>query len=298
MKDISIHTDLACERCRADDDCEGVSFEKKKVGDTEIHTLSITSKAASEKHKMAIGSYTTLVVPPLWDIDGDELNSSADALTEVLSDYLKKALSGRDVKGSKILVVGLGNRYLTADAVGPMTVKQISATNHISEYESDVFTKYFHAKVITVSPGVMSQTGIESADIIRGICELAKPDATIVIDALAARSCERLATTIQLCDTGISPGSGINNTRLAMNEHTLGCPTIAIGVPTVVDSATLVLDALEKAQCESYKDGFFENLQEKSFFVSPKDCDAVTENASHIISSAINSLLNKDLFKT
>ncbi len=296
MKGVSIHTDLACERCRADDDCEGVSFEKRKVGDTEIHTLTISTKEASEKHKTAIGSYTTLVVPPLWDIDENELNSSADALTEVLSGYLKKALSQRDIKGSKILVAGLGNRYLTADAVGPMTVKQISATNHISEYESDVFTKYFHAKVITVSPGVMSQTGIESRDIIRGICELAKPDAVIVIDALAARSCERLATTIQLCDTGISPGSGINNARLAMNEGSLGCPTIAIGVPTVVDSATLVLDALEKAQCKDCDDAFFENLKEKSFFVSPKDCDAVTENASLIISSAINSILNKNLF--
>lgn len=297
MTRASIHTDLAYERCKADENDDGVKFKEEMLFDTQKHTLDITTQSASEKYGMPIGRYTTLLFPPLWDMDDCQISSASNTLRQTLHEYLQRILGDKTIKGSRILVVGLGNRYLTADAIGPMTVKNISATNHIAEYESDVFAKYFNAKIITVAPGVMSQTGLESADIIRGICENNPIDAVIAIDALAARSCERLATTIQISNTGITPGSGINNARNALNESTLGTPTIAIGVPTVVDSATLITDALEKANKTDISDDFFDALNDRRFFVSPKECDTVTENASRIISDAINSVLNENLFE-
>ena len=296
MKKISIHTDLACERCKIDENDNGTEFTKEDLFDCEKQTLKIKSREASEKYDMPVGTYTTLITHPLHEMDEADMSTCAQALSQIISEYLQSSLKSQDMKGKCILVAGLGNRYLTSDAVGPLSIKNISATNHIAEYDGDVFAKYFHSRVITLSPGVMSQTGMESSDIIRGICEKAHPDAVIVIDALAARSCERLATTIQLCDTGITPGSGIHNARCALNEQTLGCPTIAIGVPTVVDTSTLVLDALEKAQKSDISDDIFPSLNAGSFFVSPKECDALAENAAFVISSSINSVLNKNLF--
>jgi spore protease len=151
--------------------------------------------------------------------------------------------------------------------------------------------------VSVISPGVLAQTGIESFEIISSLCKKIDFDLIIAIDSLAARSCDRLATTIQISDTGITPGSGIGNSRVRLDRESLGVPVIAIGVPTVVESRTLIYDAIAKAKSKALSQEIERILsEESSFFVSPKDSDVITENAAKIISSSINSAFNAELF--
>ena len=145
--------------------------------------------------------------------------------------------------------------------------------------------------VSAIAPSVLSKTGIESVDVIKSIVDRIGADIVIVIDSLAAKSCDRLGCTVQITDSGISPGSGIGNLRMAINEITVGCPIISIGLPTVVDSATLVLDTLELAGIEGVSDNLLKVLRKsKSFFVAPKECDKITECAANLLASSLNAL--------
>ena len=285
-----MHTDLACERCKVEKGSDGVWIESRTDGNVEIHTIEIKSESGAKENGMKKGKYTTLSFSALDNADEVEADEISRVLAGSLSQYLTSATGADSTKNLTVMIAGLGNRHLTTDAVGPLAVDKIIATRHISEYEPNIFTKYFNAKTVVITPGVLSQTGIESADMIRALCEKISPDVIIAIDALAARDCERLSTTIQLCDTGITPGSGIGNHRSALDQETLGCPVIAIGVPTVVDSATLVYDAIKRAKISDAERHCISDVG--SFFVSPKECDTITQNAAKIISQAINDVLN------
>ncbi len=295
MSQVRWRTDLACERCIVKENDEGVNYSERKERNVSINELVIKTEAASEEYGIPIGRYSTLSFPALQDIQYDTVEDISCVLSQILEDYLHRVTNRSTLSGATVAVVGLGNRHMTADAVGPTAIKDINATYHIAETDPELFEKYFYAKTVTLTPGVTSQTGVESADIVKSVCEKIKPDAVIAIDALAARSRERLATTIQICDTGITPGSGIGNTRRALNSKTLLCPVIAIGVPTVVEARTLIYDEWEKSGA-AIPDEALERLSAQSFFVSPKECDLVTENAARIISQAISSVLNGSIF--
>ena len=194
-----------------------------------------------------------------------------------------------------VLVVGLGNREVTPDALGPRVVDNLFITRHIiKEYGKYAFGEKNVNRISSIVPGVMAQTGMETADILKGIVRTAKPDCIIAIDALAARSTARLACTIQLTDTGIMPGSGVGNHRNAIDNNNMGVPVIAIGVPTVVDAATIVGDALEglldsmdySERKQVVRDFIPQNMYQ--MYVTPKDVDEMVKRISYTISEAIN----------
>ena len=202
-------------------------------------------------------------------------------------------------KESSILVVGLGNRDVTADALGPNVVDNLTVTRHmVKEFGKAAYGKTRMHVTSALIPGVMAKTGMESAEIIKGVVEKTEPDAVIVIDALAARSIRRLNRTVQISDAGIHPGSGVGNNRNAITRESLGVPVIAIGVPTVVDAATIVNDALarlsdregiEWVRMQGFPEGFSELY---NMYVTGKDVDYEIKQISHIICDAIEEALD------
>lgn len=188
-----------------------------------------------------------------------------------------------------ILVAGLGNRDITSDAIGPLTVKHLTVTRHIKELDPPLFARLGTLPLSAVAPGVIGQTGIETAALIRGAADTALPSLILCVDALAAKSVDRLAVTIQLSDTGIAPGSGIGNHRRAIDRTTVGAPVLAIGVPTVVDSSTMVSDMLERAGVEEISPSLRRELDNgRSFFVTVKDTDTATGEMAKLIAAAID----------
>lgn len=290
-------TDLACE---AWDGGDGLERTEETIegydGTFRIERMQIVTEGAAKRLGRRRGRYITLTLPFSLAALGTE---SCRDVGDLLSCELTKLaceLCGRLPDGSLgVLVAGLGNSDMTADAIGPSTVAHITATRHLRELDSDLYRALNCSSVSVISPGVLGRTGIESADVLRGAIGAVRPDLFVAVDALAARSCDRLGCTIQLTDSGITPGSGVDNGRGALTHKTLGVPIISIGVPTVVGSSTLILDALIKAGMVS--DGrhdlppklraMLENRQ--SFFVSPRDADLITAAAADIISRAINS---------
>lgn len=280
MEHFPIRTDLALEsreRLEADKDemrgvtCEEQYDEKRNVTITKV---KIETENGAKSIGKPIGTYLTLEAPDM--VMPDE--GSHREVSEVLSEQLK-ALIGE--KTESILVVGLGNREVTPDALGPEVVSNLYITRHIlKEYGQYAFPEKKVAAISGIVPGVMAQTGMETVEIIKGIIHETKPQLVIAIDALAARSVKRLGRTIQLADTGINPGSGVGNHRKGLNEETLGIPVIAIGVPTVVDAATIVYDVCQDV--EKIPGGI------AGMFVTPKNIDETVKYLSYTISEALN----------
>ncbi len=273
---MSIRTDLAIELSGGEnEEIRGVEKEIKKEGEIRISSIKITSKEGEEAVGKPMGSYITLEFPPICKIcDYSELqNSVVSALTQLLPERKKS-----------ILIAGLGNTDITPDAVGPLTAKQILATRHISgQFAENIGLKGLKS-VSVITPGVLGQTGIETAELINGAVEAVKPDAVIVIDALAARSSGRLFRTVQLCNTGISPGSGVKNSRRELSEKTLGVPVIALGIPTVTDADTLALELTGK-----------EPERPTDMFVTPKEVDLLVERISELLAFSLNRFLQPEI---
>lgn len=257
-----------------------------------------------------MGNYITLEVPRLR-----EKNS---ALKEVVSQVLARELGiitglGQD-ENKTVLVVGLGNWNVTPDALGPRVVGDLLVTRHILQLEPETLGHGFRS-VAAISPGVLGLTGIETGEIIQGLVEKVRPDLLLVVDALAARSMERLHTTIQITDTGIHPGSGVGNRRFAINSSTIGIPVFAMGVPTVVDAVTIAVDAMDKVVASftasvEKESKFYKVLEEldaegkKKLFsevlspyngnlmVAPKEIDVLIEDTARLIAGSINAALH------
>ena len=216
-------------------------------------------------------------------------------LSSVLSGEILKLLFRSVGKscgdGLSVLVAGIGNRGITPDAIGPMTSDRINVTRHIKKMNPTAFSKMGGYCVSAISCGVMGETGMDTAEILRGVVSNIRPDAIIAVDALAARECENLGAVIQMSDSGIVPGAGVGNRRISVDRQSLGIPVIAIGVPTVVSAATLIKDSLTKEGI--FLDSRAEEALEsrKNFFVAPKECDLLAECASEIIADAINGSL-------
>lgn len=225
---------------------------------------------------------------------------------EILSKELRKLLEKHTALKDEILVVGLGNLYVTPDSLGPKVINEIDVTRHIINYMPQVLPENTRP-VSAISPGVLGTTGIETLEIIKGIVENIHPKLLIVIDALASRSIERISSTIQLSDTGITPGAGVGNTRKDLSIETLGIPVIALGIPTVVEAATIAADSLDlfikKVQEQAESNEFLNKLQEEdkyemikevlvpedyNFIVTPKEIDDLIENMKDIVARGIN----------
>ena len=297
-------TDLALEVRESfpEDDVEikGVILTEDidKKNKIRVSTVVIKDEAGSRAMERPIGTYITIEAP--------ELNNSSDDYHKSVSHYISKNL--KKLTGTlyrdEILVVGLGNREVTPDALGPQVVDNLFVTRHLIREFGDEFKEKNHlGNVSAISPGVMAQTGMETLEIIKGVIKETNPKLIIVIDALASRSVNRLNTTVQIADTGISPGSGVGNNRKALNEENLGVKVIAIGVPTVVDAATIVADTLTKyMETTGFNEeeiyGFISDVNSKqmdNMFVTPKNIDEMVKRISYTVSEALNSCFSASL---
>lgn len=290
-----IRTDLALETTErfAEENTEirGVEIKEKYDGEKDVRTtvVRIVTENGAKAMGRPQGTYITIEAPDLSEPDEDYHRE----ISEEISKHLKQLI---DLKKEKsILVVGLGNAGITADALGPHVVENLRMTRHIiREYGLRGISHEKMHRVSGIVPGVMAQTGMETAEIIQGVVAETKPDVVIAIDALAARSVRRLNRTIQITDTGIHPGSGVGNHRNGLTEDNLQVKVIGIGVPTVVDAATIVhdsmahlLDALEESeQKEFLEEMITPNLY--SMFVTPKDVDETVKYLSFTISEGLN----------
>ena len=314
VEKYGVRTDLALEqkeRFESDSvEVQGVVLEESYDEEREIRitTVKIETENGAKTMGKPVGTYITIEAPNMATPDEDY----HEEVSGEISRFLKQFLCD-EKKEYSVLVVGLGNRKVTPDALGPYVVDNLHITRHIvKEYGKYAMGEEKVHMVSAVVPGVMGQTGMETVEIIRGVVKETKPDVVIAIDALAARNTRRLNRTIQIADTGINPGSGVGNHRNAITLETVGVPVIAIGVPTVVDAATIVNDTMENllAALESSEalkgiglvmQGYsaaekYELVKElisphlHGMFVTPKDIDETVKRISYTISEALNLL--------
>ena len=294
-KMFEIRTDLAVETSEKRPDgkeISGLLVEKEKRGeDITITKVRIETQKAAKTMGKPRGTYISIEADQMMEEDSDYHREISEIFSEQLKNFLPKQYQKK-----KILVIGLGNREVTPDALGPKVIDQLFITRHLLEE----FGKYMVeleecCSISGIVPGVMAQTGMETVEILQGVVAQTKPDIVIAVDALAARSIKRLNRTIQITDTGIIPGSGVGNYRNAITREHLGIPVIAVGIPTVVDAATIVAD---------FCTGLMENKQEleemgetvrgmippklNAMYVTSKDIDEAVNRLSYTISEAIH----------
>ena len=313
---INVRTDLAIE---ARDmyteenkrELDGVIVDEEREDDIKITTVTIESDEAGKELGKPKGTYVTIDFPEFTPYDGETM----DKVSKVVDNVLSRLVNMPEEKLA--LIVGLGNWNVTPDALGPKVTEKIMVTRHLKQVMPDAIDDSVRP-VCCISPGVLGITGIETGEIIKSLVEKIKPDLVICIDALGSRKLERVNRTIQISDTGISPGAGVGNHRMKINEESLGVKVVAIGVPTVVHAATiandtidLVLDELiskaEKGK-EFYnmlksldrveKSNLINEILNPSFgdlMVTPKDVDAIIESLSKIIANGINMAVQPNL---
>lgn len=314
MANFSPYTDLAIEIAEnittKATEIDGVEIAKEScdISDTVVTMVKVTNSKGAEVMGKPIGNYVTLESNLIKEND-KEIH---EEIIKILSKYIKFLCPFNE--NSTILVVGLGNSHITPDSLGPKVIDRILVTRHIRDTVPEDIAGSV-SSVAAIAPGVMGITGIETVEIVKGITERIKPDIVIAIDALAARKVSRVNSTIQLSDTGVAPGAGVGNKRKTLDEESLGVPVIAIGVPTVVDAATLANDTLERmieammAEADERSEfyGMLEKMAEdekyqlicevlnpyaENMFVTPKEVDAVIENLVNIIANGINIALH------
>ena len=278
----AVRTDLASELDLTDQ--SGVDERTETRSGFTVSTIRIRTKAAAERLGKPTGEYITTDIGRIW-LEGDErISAAAGVIAGKLARLAEKLCGGTP---ERILIAGLGNRHITADALGDEVVSRMTVTRHVREHR-ELFGLLGGREISAIAPGVLGETGIETAKLVAGAVRAAKPQIVVAVDALAARSTDRLATTVQLGSSGISPGSGIGGRRLAINEETLGVPVIALGVPTVVDSSTLVTDALGKAGMTHMPEELRHVLETgRSFFVTPKETDTIIKEMAELSARAI-----------
>ncbi|NLT58914.1 MAG: GPR endopeptidase [Clostridiales bacterium] len=291
MREIqpSIYTDLALEArelaTAGTGELPGVSSETLRSGPLQITRLCIRTAEGAQAMQRSPGAYTTVELPEELS-EGDDLYAEA---VEAIADLIRTLLPS---DCAPVLVAGLGNELVTPDAFGPVVARQVLVTRHLVEGGYAQFPELFRP-VAAMCPGVLGQTGVESAEMILGVVKTVRPCAVIAVDALAARRLDRLGRTLQITDTGILPGGGIGNHRQEITEHTMGVPVIGIGTPTVISAATLINDVLEEAlpqpSCRLPLGRYAE------LYVAPKEIDEQNRRVGRLLGYAINIALQKDL---
>ncbi|MBQ7334915.1 MAG: GPR endopeptidase [Clostridia bacterium] len=283
-------SDLACESaCRSDRDDEGEEWRERRVGNFTVRSLRILSGEAAKRLQKPCGTYVTVECGKLNLVWGEKRRMLEHLLAGELRGMAERLTGKLPNPDFSVFVAGLGNVELTADALGPKTVSRLTATRHLRKHESGIYQKIGCSSLSALAPGVLGQTGMETLELLQSVTNCIKPDLVVVVDALAARSCERLASTIQLSDAGIEPGSGVGNHRAPITRQTLGVPVAVLGAPTVVDSATLVWDALDQAGIKEPDEALRRVLETgKSFFVSPKESDVICDRVARVFADAIS----------
>ncbi len=283
---MNFRTDLTLERREMiKTHLDGVSVSEEQNEECKTTVIEINSDDAAQKLGKGKGKYITLEMNAF----SDEAAVSKGRL-KALTESIKSLLPEGD---GTVIVAGVGNAQMTADALGPQTASMVFATRHIDdELKESAGLSATLRPVVAFSTGVLGQTGIESGEYIKSICEAVKPCCVITIDALAAGSVSRLGKTVQMSDTGIAPGSGIGNTRKRIDEEYLGVPVVAIGIPTVVDAVSLACEI-----CVSNADSLGEKSLSvaRGLVVASKDVDLLVKNASYLLALAINCALQPEL---
>ncbi len=292
-------------------DIPGVEVESAGDEDIKITRVRVTSPDGEQAIGKPMGNYITLEIPRLRENDQELYENTCKALAKELTGILKLN------EKTMTLVVGLGNWNVTPDALGPKVVSSMMVTRHMLEYVPEQVDKGVRP-VCAIAPGVLGITGIETGEIVRGIVERIRPDYVIAIDALASRKLERVNTTIQVADTGISPGSGVGNKRMELSVDTLGIPVLAIGVPTVVDAATMANDTIDmvldsmieqapsgsefyrmmKSIDRAEKYALIQQVLEPyvgNLIVTPKEIDEVVQKVSKVIANGLNIALHQGI---
>lgn len=309
---FNFRTDLASERkeiyqkANQLEEIDGIETNQEEIDENiKVERVKITNENGEKAIGKPIGNYITIDIKKLKIAQDEEIQKAA----EILSKELKQVIGSHIDAQGEILVVGLGNIYVTPDALGPKVINEIEVTRHIINYLPQ-YVEEGTRMVSAISPGVLGTTGIETVEILKGIVENTKPKLVIVIDALASRSIERISSTVQLSDTGIVPGAGVGNTRSEISKKTLGVPVVAIGIPTVVETAVLVNDCLdlliEKLQNEAKSNDYLNQMKEEdnyeeirealipkdyNLIVTPKEIDNLIENMKDIVASGINGAM-------
>lgn len=312
----SIRTDLAIEAkemaSQEGGEIPGVWSEKVTLGEVTVSRMHIQTDEGARRIGKMIGHYVTLDVPGMRQGDTDLQDRIATTFAKEFEAFLSRI--GVNAMGS-VLIVGLGNRNVTPDALGPLVAENVMVTRQFFELMPDQVSPGYRP-VSAIAPGVLGTTGIESSDIIQGIVEKSKPDLVIAIDALASKALERVNTTIQIADTGIHPGSGIGNKRKGLTRDILGVPVIGIGVPTVVYASTIVNSAMDLVFGHMKKHmpetgqlfGAFGKMEEHErlqlvkevlqpighdLLVTPKEIDKFMEDIANVIASGLNAALHE-----
>lgn len=309
----NFRTDLADERRdlykkanNVENEVEGIESQQEDVNEKiKITRVKITSEQGEQAIGKPKGEYITIDIKKINLLTEEELEDASKILAEELKRLIGEKIEFKD----DVLIVGLGNEEVTPDALGSNVIKNVEITRHIINYLPQYIDENTRP-VSAIAPGVLGTTGIETLEIIKGVVEHIKPKLLIVIDALASRSMERISSTIQISNTGIVPGAGVGNTRKEISENTLSIPVIAIGIPTVVETAVVVNDALdifiEKLQQEAKSNDYLNEIKEKdnyeeikeallpkdfNFIVTPKEIDELVLNMGKVVANGINMSL-------
>lgn len=313
---FNVRTDLAIEAREIyakehKSEIDGVIVKEENTNRVKVTKVEVKSESGAQKIGKPVGNYITIDMPELTSYDGEVI----DDISEVLADNISELIDTS--KASSTLVVGLGNWNVTPDSLGPKVAEKIMITRHLKTMMPDSIDEAVRS-VCAIAPGVLGTTGIETGEIIKSLVDKIKPSLVICIDALASRKLERVNRTIQIGDTGIAPGAGVGNHRMQINKENLGVPVLAIGVPTVVDAATIANDTIDLLLDEmienSKQGGEFYNMlksvdkKEKSklikevlnpyvgsLMVTPKEVDIIIEAVSRIIANGINLALQPEL---
>ncbi len=286
---LSRRSDLAMEAKRIWNEdnlaeLEGAEESVESRQGFEVTTVTITGDRASEELCKPKGKYVTVELGRFLRREDDSFEAGVQVIAEILQDLLGRVSGG-------VLVAGLGNPAITPDAVGHLVVKNTLVTRHLKRQMPDAFSGF--GDLAALEPGVMGTTGVESVDVVGAVVREIKPTALIAVDALASRGMDRVCRTVQIADSGIVPGSGVGNARAALSKDTLGIPVIALGVPTVVDAATLTLDVAREAGVELDAG----QLREKSggMIVTPREIDSNVQTISRLMAYGINLALHPGL---
>ena len=309
---VDFRTDMAVERRdiyrkanNIEDEIDGIECEEEKVDDIKITRVSITNDEGANALKKPIGNYITIDVKKINNISVEK----EDKIVEVISKELANIVDKHIKKDEEVMIVGLGNLHSTPDSLGSRVVNEVEITRHIKLYLPQYIDESTRA-ISAISPGVLGTTGIESAEIIRGIVDKIKPKMIIVIDSLCSKNVSRINKSIKISDTGIVTGGGVGNNREELSKNTLGIPVIALGVPTVVEMASITNDCLDlfiedlQKKAESNKvlnklkdEDNYEKIKEAlipndyNFIVTPKEIDDLIESMKDVISRGINDAL-------
>ncbi len=288
-------TDMAVERRdlyrtanKLEDEIKGIECEEEKIDDITITRVKITNEDGERALDKRRGNYVTIDVKRINNITTEKEEQIIDTFSKELNRIIEKHVN----KNEEILIVGLGNLYSTPDSLGSKVVQNIEITRHIKIYLPNAIDKNTRS-VSAITPGVLGTTGIETVEIVRGIVDNIKPKLVIAIDSLCSKNIDRINKSIQISDTGIVPGGGVGNRQAELSERTLNIPVISVGIPTVLDAATIVIDTLNACDIIIDENEIVDKmkLNNFNFIVTPKEIDSLIENMTNIVSEGINMSL-------